>query len=1053
MPNHENPSFADTLPTLLASSLRELETEHDPFHKLWAVCDLVENTLRLLATAGIAEHERDKELPSGLTKEIAEGLQRPTMGIWFSIANAVARHAPANSVLPALLGTVNSVDKLLKKNGLSELRNRLAHGAFNRRGDSQGYWEQWEPLIRTWVAEHLAWLADTAFITVDEAGQRFLMRGEFGEEQDSGLWPVPQSAPPSSAWLCVGQTALHLGPLAESEPDGLHPLVYMRGDKVRLQYLRLGHGTTEFQDSTPEAMKRFRQRFRLDAAHESPGLRGEIRKEAARRVGRQAELEKVLAAIRAPGAGSLWLGGPAGSGKSCLMAAVMQELDDHPVPDICFVPYRFRAGDGRCNQLQFLLQVAESIGRSACLKTTEKAEPQRGRTGSSVSDIQDLLKLLRPGASVLLVLDGLDEIAAVDRGFARVVLQPLHLSGVRIVGAGRPEAGLPELFAGFGAAEPYPAGIPPLAEEDTRAMILQAIDGNRELRKRLFARDTERRDQIQNDFIRAIVKQSEGSPLYVNYVIGDLCAGLIGPENELRLPPRLNGYHDRLIERLSVGDLQAVTTPCVVLLAEAKESLSVSELAALLCRRGVLAAPDQTLVERAIAYLSSMIRNRDTRDGEDTYTLFHHSLRQHILGRPDLQHQVTLTRRLLVEAAQQPWGDAAEVYLLRHGVAHLVENDQCDRALGLITDFDFLMRRFQRLDSTGQAAEGWYRDWDLVWQNTPVAGEPLTWWNFARSSRHIFWRPGVHASKTLLQLALEYCVDSPVTEVAEAWLGRQDQTVTVLATKARQRSSVLWECEGVTSMSGGPSCRFLYVAREHEVAALDPETGATQWQVPTGKIKGLSKSRTEGGCIHAILENGTGIALDLETGEQRDTSAWIEVDQESACISADGERIYFLDVHGRTVSFLWDQQGPPTIHEAPNAAELRRCQIREGVRLLGDAADPESVWQRLLQQISAGGEANEDITELITSTGSFAAVRFAGGGVKIFDLESATPAKPLNFNTPAGLLLSARLNAAGTAFDTYIQLDSGKQRWQRWAIGRKRRMRVKGRRTFKARPP
>jgi len=83
------PHLASTLPTVLALPLCELEREYDPFHKLWAVCDLLENTLRFLVIAGAAEHE---QVPDKLAALMTDRLEHPTLVVWMEVAEAVARY-------------------------------------------------------------------------------------------------------------------------------------------------------------------------------------------------------------------------------------------------------------------------------------------------------------------------------------------------------------------------------------------------------------------------------------------------------------------------------------------------------------------------------------------------------------------------------------------------------------------------------------------------------------------------------------------------------------------------------------------------------------------------------------------------------------------------------------------------------------------------------------------------------------------------------------------------------------------------------------------------
>ncbi len=218
----------------------------------------------------------------------------------------------------------------------------------------------------------------------------------------------------------------------------------------------------------------------------------------------------------------------------------------------------------------------------------------------------------------------------------------------------------------------------------------------------------------------------------------------------------------------------AIAPACAVLLASAREPLTVPEMAALLVRRNAMATPDTELVEQVLDQMASMIRAHRLSPANNrvAYTIYHHSLRHHIQTCPELKQTVALNRTLLAEAALNPLGDdAADSYLLRNGIAHLLDAGHWQAATNLMTDFAFLMKRFQRLEARGEVADGWYRDWDLLLgHGLPLTGDAAIWWDFARSVRHYFRREGWEAWRVLFQSAIDHADDSPVTQAAEKFV-------------------------------------------------------------------------------------------------------------------------------------------------------------------------------------------------------------------------------------------------------------------------------------------
>ncbi len=795
------------LPTLLALPLAEMVHEAAPVLALWAACDAVEIALKVCVMAGLAEHST---LPPELLRELRDRVEMPTLGKWLGMAQAVAKRAVKGSVLP-LAATVRALEALLGgkdatvETGLLALRNRLAHGGPMSRGEAARLSSLWQPKVRAWAESSLGWLESASLVAVSAEGLRVALRGLEGHEVSESL-SVPADAPAGSAWLCLGERALSLGPLGAYDPERRAMQVYVRRGEVRLQYLRLGD-EGGICDSDASALELFRQLFFAptpeDATHRFTigDFTQEVRKEASRRVGREAELRALVDAVRALETGTLWVGGPAGIGKSNLLAAAMEELVGQPPAGTLVLPYRFRAGDARCGRAPFLVYLRERLEASDCLAPEAgdgdedgsvggesesgegPARPSKKSGGASgkesakqanamvdpVQEVRCLFARVLPERRVLLVLDGLDEIAERDARFAEDVLLRLRADRVGIVGAGRPERGLPELFARIGAAEPFPKGLPPMSELDVRALLLERTST---ARKGLLGRDKESAAGVRNAFIERVTKQSEGLPIYVNYVVGDLNAGKLNPEHADALPASLHAYHDELLRRAAIGDLQAVTTPVLVLLALALEPLTVEETAALLVRRGVLSSPDAALVERAVQQIGSMVRRAPDPDGEDGFTVFHHSLRTHVLGSLDVRETVAATRRALADAGLTPAGDVADAYLYRCGARHLLEAERVSEALGLLTDFDLVMARFQRLDATGRAADEWYADWDRVRTRAGrLEGASRTWWDFARTSRHLFRKKGWESWRVLFQAAMDHADDSAVTIAAEKYEG------------------------------------------------------------------------------------------------------------------------------------------------------------------------------------------------------------------------------------------------------------------------------------------
>lgn len=199
---------------------------------------------------------------------------------------------------------------------------------------------------------------------------------------------------------------------------------------------------------------------------------------------------------------------------------------------------------------------------------------------------------------------------------------------------------------------------------------------------------------IHNALVEAIVARAEGLPLYVRHVLDDLRCGEIDiaalPQ---KLPPSLSAYYDRLLRRMSIGDLQAVLTPLIVTLAWARAPLGEEILQLMLERRKALVEGEEgrLMLRRALETVQSIIRRQGA-----GYRLYHPRFQDHIRLNETgvIGQQNALARREFV-ALVNGWKELdhsgeAFAYSLQFGPSHLADDERWDELLGLLTDFDFI---------------------------------------------------------------------------------------------------------------------------------------------------------------------------------------------------------------------------------------------------------------------------------------------------------------------------------------------------------------------------
>jgi WD40 repeat protein len=773
--------LVESFPTLLAVPLAEFERESQPLLGLWAATNLMEITVKLCVMTGLAEHsELSEELQQALA---TQKLERPTMGNWMGMAEIVITRMPEKTKLTELVPTVEALSRLFGRagasidDGLLAMRNRLAHGGPCGRQEADRLWDLWKPRVREVVDRALRWLSKTRMVALDAAGELLLLRGEEAVPWE-GMIPLVSTATPGTAWILVGEEAMPVGPLSTFDVEKRVPQIYVRRDELRLQYLLMDE-VGGFSESGSEEVEWFRDRFqsRLEKkTHRQKAIQSfepEIRRESAKRVGREEELSDLLWSIRNLSGESLWVSGPAGIGKSNLMASAMEALLDDPPPNTLVLPYRFRAGDDRCGRAPFLHYLVERLDEGDWLEEEQLEENQSGkkdRPPDPLSEARHMLSRLRKGTFALLLLDGLDEVVELDPQLVEEVVFGITNDRVSVAAAARPEHGIPESFKARGAIEPFPDGLPPLSENDVRASLLERASN---VRKRLLAEDKELDGEVVNKFFARVAELSEGLPIYVNHLLGDLHSGKINPENTDSLPLGIHAYHDDLLRRLSVGDeredLSIPTTATFVTLALAYEPLTAPELTALLRRMGQLEG-DDSLVEQALGEIASLVRRISNPDGEEGYTIYHHSLRQHVLGSEELRQTVATIREALAQTSLNPLSDAAEAYLLRCGVRHMLAVGRRRDAIGTMGDFEHAMKRFRRLEESTRLMDEWYADWERLLDDGALEEDAAVWWDFARTNRHHFRKRGWEPWRVLFQAAMDHADDSPVTIGAEAFL-------------------------------------------------------------------------------------------------------------------------------------------------------------------------------------------------------------------------------------------------------------------------------------------
>ena len=203
-------------------------------------------------------------------------------------------------------------------------------------------------------------------------------------------------------WLIKGDNTLSLWPMAlfgypsvsnakgNIETGDINSTqIYVRKDVVQLQFTPLGAEGFSHSEAGVSAVEAFQSLFSLKRANQKASEKAfkiqdfgrEIQKDANQMVGRFEEQEHIENSFKDIEQGIVWITGPAGIGKSFLVARLAQDLiDNNKDENKIILPYRFKSGDdARCSRDAFATFAIERLVAVGALIDNAKIE-EKGKT-------------------------------------------------------------------------------------------------------------------------------------------------------------------------------------------------------------------------------------------------------------------------------------------------------------------------------------------------------------------------------------------------------------------------------------------------------------------------------------------------------------------------------------------------------------------------------------------------------------------------------------------------------------------------------------------------
>ena len=721
------------LPKVISSPLKEYISETNPGMKLWFACDTAELLIRFFVILGLSDLKNNNKLDNMILKQFWGKIEMPTLGAWMAMAKLLDQHKDKSELLvPEIYEFIRvpltdlmygSEKPGTAENSFLALRNRLAHGGGLNTKEANRLLDNWKKKFEDCLNK-LSWISDVKLCGFKS--EKFINLNN--EEIDIGVIEnikeiknIDNSS--DAVFILRNNNIINLWPLilfgtpeTSSSKQNLNkdPVtqIYVRKDVVRLQFTPLeaeGYSQTEKGE---DAINTFISLFNLDHKKtdedknfEIQDFTREINRDASQMVGRFDDQNKIEETINSINEGLIWLTGSAGIGKSFLSARLMRDLEENNKnTNKLVLSYRFKIGDNaRCSREAFADFVMERL-----IATSSLSSDKLNDKAKATDKLKSCFNNLKIEKKLIIILDGLDEINIRDKEFATDIPASLNYPNLIWVCFGRPEASLEKLFELNNALTPFSDGLPPMSSNDIRGMIMEKIGP---IKKKLLLQDKENDGRVVNPFIDLVVKKADGLPLYVKYVIGDVLANRLRVlDGDEVLPDSLHAYHEQLLNGLGIGDLKFILTPLAALLAVAYEPLSLDEIESIFIYRKIIPENEngKKLIENGLSAIAPMIRRAPDPQGEEGYTLFHFSLREHILKSNDMSNSVKTTKEAFCELALNPEQiPNLTNYLYRTGIDHFIDEGEFKKAGKALLNFNWLHSLFN-LGKTASDLNGYW---------------------------------------------------------------------------------------------------------------------------------------------------------------------------------------------------------------------------------------------------------------------------------------------------------------------------------------------------------
>jgi len=550
-------------PLIIAYPLSEYLKEPYGTLKLWFACDLIEILFRVTTIVGLSEAYHTSKI-NLILKELKGKIEIPTMGKWLELSEIVVGKKISLENFDGLYKFAKMVlNPFVKKNhgkgpehSFINLRNQLAHGGGLSKNVSKKLCKIWENKLDVLINE-MKVFKNLHFITMNrnnkiiEVISKDAVSKEFDYHKHKIVSKDNISIKKGRVYAINNKCVVEVSPFLCYWISGVNEIdsdfkdkpttqIYSRKGMTSLEYTPIGENDICQTYSDLDFVTLFDKiinysylppysfKFRVRPFDDI------IEKESAKLIGRSKEIEIIKNIVINQDEGIYWITGPAGCGKSALISRSIFELRSEKIKKSILLPYFFRVGDDRCSKNIFLQYTFERLAAISKDKKT-KTKIASGKVNLDLHFLKNVISEIK--LKVVFILDGIDEINEVDPTFLRLPFE-VSMENALWICSGRSEKGITDVFKKTKCNHVFKNGLPKLRQENIRSMIIEKIGP---LRKKLLRDDRLKGDNEVHPFIEKVVEYSEGLPLYVNYIIGDILSNKItsfGPEK--KLPPSIS---------------------------------------------------------------------------------------------------------------------------------------------------------------------------------------------------------------------------------------------------------------------------------------------------------------------------------------------------------------------------------------------------------------------------------------------------------------------------------------------------------------------------------